>query len=393
MKRVFALGAAVFFVNGGCGAGPVDPAATTPSTTSPGNNTVGADAGGNPGNPTPAPSPGPGPGPHGGGADGGSAADASPIGTPSDAGSADSGPIVPPPGWTLLWSDEFDGADGSDVDPTKWIHDVGDGSNTTEGTWNPGNGWGNDELEYYTAGTANTQQEGGYLILTATKNADPSLVCQFADDPNSANTTYHSGTCEYTSGRIKTVLGPQGTSGPLRQNLFSHLYGRFEMRAQIPPGVGMWPAFWMMGTNLFRQSWPACGELDIMEEIGDEPGTVYGTSHSTASGDTGVRHSFKLPGGANLSDAFHVYAIEWTPTTLTWFLDDTAYGTETAPAGATTSNWPFTDPNNPYFIILNLAVSSGDANSWGAAPTAATVFPAQMKVDYVRVYEASNGDQ
>jgi beta-glucanase (GH16 family) len=148
----------------------------------------------------------------------------------------------------------------------------------------------------------------------------------------------------------------------------------------------------MMGTNLFSQSWPACGELDIMEEVGDDPGTVHGTSHSTASGDTGVTYQMTLPGGASLSDAFHVYAIEWGPTSLKWYLDDVVYGTQTAPAGATVKDWPFADPKNPFFLILNLAVSSGDANSWGAAPTAATKFPAQMKVDYVRVYLPANGD-
>ncbi len=308
-------------------------------------------------------------------------------------GDSDAGAIVAPPGWTLLWSDEFNGADGTDVDPTKWIHDVGEGSNTTEGVWNPGNGWGNDELEYYTAGNANTQQQGGNLVISALKNTDPSLVCYFADKPNSANTTYHTGTCEYTSGRLKTVLGPPaGKGGTIQTNLFSHVYGRFEMRAQIPPGVGMWPAFWMMGTNLFSANWPACGELDVMEEVGEAPGAVHGTSHSTASGDDGVTYQTTLPNDAGLSDAFHVYAIEWGPTSIKWFLDDTVYGTETAPSGATTKNWPFADETNPFFLILNLAISSGDANSWGAAPTPETPFPAEMKVDYVRVYEASNED-
>ena len=313
-------------------------------------------------------------------------------GTAADVTAPQGDAIAAPPGWTLYWSDEFDGPDGTDVDPTKWIHDVGEGSDTAEGVWSPGFGWGNDELEYYTPGTANTEQRGGYLLLTAAKNTDPSYVCSFADNPKSASTTYHKGTCEYSSGRIKTVLGPAAKGTGLQRDLFSHLYGRFEMRAQIPAGLGFWPAFWTMGTNLFTQDWPACGELDIMEEVGEQPGTVYGTSHSTKSGDDGVPHSMTLPNGATLAGAFHVYAIEWGPTAIRWFLDDTVYGTEAAPAGATTSDWPFADPTNPFFIILNLAISSGDANSWGAAPTATTTFPAQMKVDYVRVYTAANGD-
>ena len=327
-------------------------------------------------------------------AGGASAGDAaiSDAGASADVTEPEGGTIATPPGWTLYWSDEFDGADGSDVDPTKWVHDVGEGSDTAEGVWSPGFGWGNDELEYYTPGTANTEQRGGYLLLTAAKNTNTNYVCSFADNPKSATTTYHQGTCEYTSGRIKTVLGPPAKGTGIRQNLFSHLYGRFEMRAQIPAGVGFWPAFWTMGSNLFTQNWPACGELDIMEEVGEQPGTVYGTSHSTKSGDNGVPHSMTLPNGANLSDAFHVYAIEWDPTSIRWLLDDAVYGTETAPAGATTADWPFADPTNPFFIILNLAISSGDTNSWGAAPTAATTFPAQMKVDYVSVYTAANGD-
>jgi beta-glucanase (GH16 family) len=280
-------------------------------------------------------------------------------GSPTDAGI---------PGWTLVWSDEFDGPNGSDVDPTKWVHDVGDGSKVKEGVWEPGNGWGNDELQYYTAGNANTQQQDGNLVITAKTAGASAYGCWY-------------GTCQWTSGRIKTYLGP-----PAVQNLFSRTYGRFEMRAQIPAGQGVWPAFWMMGTKLFTSDWPACGELDVMESVGDTPGTVYGTSHSTASGDEGVSFSYVLPGNAHLSDAYHVYALEWSATQLTWYLDDHVYGSQTVPAGATATNWPFADPSDPFFLIVNLALSNGDSNSWGKPPNAATSNPAEMKIDYVRVY-------
>jgi hypothetical protein len=325
-------------------------------------------------------------------AGGGASTSAGSGGTPGSGG-AGGAPVGMLPGWTLIWSDEFDGPNGSDVDPTKWIHDVGDGSTDTEGVWNPGYGWGNDELEYYTPGTANTEQRDGNLVITAKPSTDPSYTCYFLN--SGSTTSYHPGTCKYTSGRIRTLLGPvAGTPvGPPRKDLFSHLYGRFEMRAQIPPSVGLWPAFWTMGTKLFSSDWPTCGELDIMEVVGDQPSTVYGTSHSQASGDTGITHMYTLPGSAKFSDAFHVYAMEWSATSLAWYVDGTLYGTETAPAGATTKDWPFSDPANPFFIILNLAVSSGDANSWGAAPNAATPFPAELKVDYVRVYEANAADQ
>ena len=276
-----------------------------------------------------------------------------------------------PPGWTLIWSDEFDGPNGADVDPTKWVHDVGDGSNVSSGTWQPGNGWGNDELQYYTDGTANTQQQDGNLVITAMTAGASAYKCWY-------------GTCQWTSGRIKTYVGP-----PAVKSVFTHTYGRFEMRAQIPAGVGLWPAFWMMGTKLFTSSWPACGELDIMEVVGEGAGTVYGTSHSTASGDDGVPHQTTLPGGAALSSAFHVYAMEWTAASITWSLDGTVYGTEPAPASPTTANWPFSDPNDPFFLILNLALSNGDKSSWGAPPNAQTANPAHMLVDYVRVYAQS----
>jgi beta-glucanase (GH16 family) len=277
-----------------------------------------------------------------------------------------------------VWSDEFNGPNGSDVDPTKWSHDIGDGSQVSQGNWQPGNGWGNDELEYYTPGTANTQQQNGNLVITAKTAGASTYKCWY-------------GTCKWTSGRIKTYVGP-----PTVQNLFSRVYGRFEMRAQIPVGQGLWPAFWMMGTKLFTTSWPACGEIDIMESImcpnyppacaDVKPPTVFGTSHSTASGDTGIGFTYTVPNGGNLSDAFHVYALEWSATELDWFLDDVNYGKEKAPASPTTANWPFADPSNPFFIILNLALGNGDNNSWGAPPNAQTADPAEMLVDYVRVY-------
>jgi beta-glucanase (GH16 family) len=313
-----------------------------------------------------------------GGSSSSSSGSGSSSGSSSGSGSGSGGVDAGIPGWTLVWSDEFDGPNGSDVDPTKWVHDVGDGSNTQEGVWNPGNGWGNDELEYYTAGNANMQQHDGVLDITATRSGASAYKCW-------------NGACQWTSGRIKTYVGP-----PTTKNLLARLYGRFEMRAQIPAGQGMWPAFWMMGTKLFTSDWPACGELDIMESVvcpdyppgcsTFNPATVFGTSHDTASGDEGVSTSANVPNGGNLSSGFHVYAIEWSATELDWFLDGVKYGVQTAPSSPTTSNWPFADPSNPFFLIVNLAVGSGDSNSWGAPPNAQTPDPAHMLVDYVRVY-------
>ena len=149
---------------------------------------------------------------------------------------------------------------------------------------------------------------------------------------------------------------------------------------KIPRGQGIWPAFWMLGTNIASVSWPACGEIDIMENIGKEPGTVHGTVHGPGySGDAGIGGPSTLPGGAALADDFHVYAIEWETNRIRWFLDRQVYFTLTPanlPAG---KEWVF---NQPHFLLLNLAVGGG----WPGYPDATTTFPQRITVDYVRVY-------
>ena len=127
------------------------------------------------------------------------------------------------PGYTLTWSDEFNGPDGTPPDPSKWTYDIG------------GSGWGNDEREYFTNALANSEQQGGNLVITATPDGASSDQCWY-------------GTCSYTSARINT------------SGLFSQAYGRFEARAQMPFGQGLWPAFWMLGSNIDSVSWPTCGE-------------------------------------------------------------------------------------------------------------------------------------
>ena len=150
------------------------------------------------------------------------------------------------PGWSLVWSDEFSAPDGSAPDPAKWTYDVG------------GKGWGNNELESYTNRKENARIEKGNLVITAQKQT---------------YTGADGVTRDYTSARLKT------------QNLFTQTYGRFEARIKIPEGQGMWPAFWMLGQDIPSAGWPKCGEIDIMENIGKEPGSVHGSLHgpSTAS--------------------------------------------------------------------------------------------------------------
>ncbi len=246
-------------------------------------------------------------------------------------------------GWTLVWSDEFDGADGSGIDTTKWAAQTG------------GDGWGNQEREYYTNDLANAQEQGGNLVITATTAGAAAQTCWY-------------GQCLYTSARLQTM------------GLFQQAYGRFEARIKIPRGQGLWPAFWMLGNNIGTAGWPQCGEIDIMENIGKEPGIVHGSMHGPGySGGSALTAAYTLPGSAALADDFHVYAVEWEVGVARFYLDDTLYETKTpadVPAGTT---WVF---DHPFFILLNVAVGG----SWPGDPDATTVFPQTMLVDYVRVY-------
>jgi beta-glucanase (GH16 family) len=257
----------------------------------------------------------------------------------------DPGPLRPPPqqsGWTLAWSDEFSGQDGSLPDPTKWTYDIG------------GGGWGNDELEYYTRRPQNARIAQGNLVITAIKETYTGVDGVRRD---------------YTSARLKT------------QGLFAQAYGRFEAQIKIPEGQGMWPAFWMLGEDVPSVGWPKCGEIDIMENIGKEPGTIHGSLHgpSTIGGTSDLTSIFSLPDGRSFAADYHLYAIEWEPGIVRFYVDANLYATFTSsqwPAGGT---WVF---DHPFFILLNLAVG-GD---WPGSPDATTKFPQTMLVDYVRVY-------
>jgi len=253
-------------------------------------------------------------------------------------------PTNPSP-WTLVWSDEFNGADGSVPDASKWVIETG------------GNGWGNDELEYYTNRVQNVQTQAGKLVITARHEG-------YSDEKGVL--------FGYTSARIKTL------------HKFEHAYGRFEARIQIPRGQGIWPAFWMLGNDIDSKHWPACGEIDIMENIGKEPSTVHGTIHGPGySGDKGIGSPFALPAGQNFADGFHVYAVEWQPDVIRFYVDDHLYATRTPadlPSGA---KWVY---DHPFFILLNVAVG-GD---WPGSPDYTTKFPQSMLVDYVRVYKRSS---
>jgi beta-glucanase (GH16 family) len=247
--------------------------------------------------------------------------------------------------WVLTWSDEFDGANGAGIDASKWVAETG------------GNGWGNKELEYYTSRTQNAFLQDGNLVIKA--------VEEKYTGPDGM-------TRDYTSARLKT------------QSKFSQTYGRFEARIKIPRGQGMWPAFWMLGDDIDKVGWPACGEIDIMENIGKEPATIYGSIHGPGYiGDAGLGAPYKLPDGRQFADDFHVYAVEWELDAIRFYVDDHLYSTRTRAELKPGWKWPF---DHPFFILLNLAVG-GD---WPGNPNATTVFPQTMLVDYLRVYRRSD---
>jgi len=244
--------------------------------------------------------------------------------------------------WTLVWSDDFTGPNGSSPDASKWVFDIG------------GGGWGNNELETYTSRTGNAHLQDGVLVIQALKEdyTGPDGIAR-----------------QYTSARLKTL------------GRFQQAYGRFEARLKLPYGQGLWPAFWMMGTNVGEAGWPLCGEIDIMENIGSEPSVVHGTIHGPGySGNEGIGSTYTLPGGQRFADDFHVFAIEWEANTIRFYVDDHLYATRTPADLPTGTTWVY---DHPFFLILNVAVGG----SWPGNPDSTTTFPQQMLVDYVRVYK------
>ncbi len=260
---------------------------------------------------------------------------------PASAGTTAAANGASAPALSATFSDTFDGPAGSAVDASKWVQETGD---------NSGN---NHERQYYTPGANNAALDGnGHLVITAKK-----------ENPNNYQCWY--GTCQYTSARMNT-------SGK-----FSAQYGHVEARMQIPRGQGMWPAFWMLGTDINSVGWPNCGEVDIMENIGKEPATVHGTIHGPGySGANGIGAAYNLSSGA-FADNFHTFAVDWAPNSIKWSVDGNVYETRT-PSDVGGNQWAF---NKPFFLILNLAVG-GD---WPGDPDGSTSFPQKLVVDEISV--------
>lgn len=247
--------------------------------------------------------------------------------------------VRPSSPWTLVWSDEFDGPAGAPPDPHKWRPQVG------------GAGWGNRQMEYDTS-NQNAYQDGqGNLVIEARSTHPDGLQCWY-------------GTCQYTSARITTA------------GLFHFTYGRIEARIKIPAGMGLWPTFWLLGSDVDTVGWPGSGEVDIMENIGRQPDLVYGVVHGPGPTYFGTS---KLPQGI-FADAFHTYALEWNSTQLSFFVDGQRFETVYKFNYANQQDWVY---NHPFDIILNLAVGG----SWPGSPDHTTTFPAKMDVSYVRVYK------
>lgn len=236
----------------------------------------------------------------------------------------------------LTKADEFDteGAPNSDL----WSFDIGTGPN--------GDGWGNQELQYYTDRSQNVTVQNGFLLITARQESFEG-----------------SG---YTSARLVT------------KDKFDQQYGRFEARMRLPYGKGIWPAFWMLGADIDDTPWPAAGEIDIMEYRGADPTKIEGTVHGPGySGGESIGQSFELTND-RFDTGFHVFGIEWGPSYVNYYVDDVLYNRIT-PADVP-GEWVF---DKPFYILINLAIGG----SFGGAPNEETVFPQTMLVDYVRAYK------
>jgi hypothetical protein len=247
----------------------------------------------------------------------------------------DSGYVAPTiyPGLSLKWSDEFN---GPAIDNNNWSYDIG------------GGGWGNSELEYYTNSSKNSFiTNGGFLVLEARQEA--------------------MGANNYTSARMVT-LGKQ-----------QFKYGRIDVRAILPKGPGLWPAIWMLGSDISFTPWPACGEIDMMELLGQQPYKIYGTMHfADATGKHGQLGGNYIMASGDFSQKFHVFSIQWDSAKIEWYVDGIKYFTGNI--SDVTGNNPF---DKPFFFILNLAVGG----NWPGNPDNTTIFPQRMIVDYVRVYQ------
>jgi beta-glucanase (GH16 family) len=244
---------------------------------------------------------------------------------------------------TLIWSDEFDQAENSAPNPTKWVYELG------------ANGWGNRELETYT-----DSRENSFIVADPAATDGKALVIRARDSHGI-----------YTSARLTT------------QGKFTCRYGRIEARAKCPGAKGLWPAFWMLGENIATVHWPHCGEIDIMEMVGELPAKNLGTIHGPGySGAHGISGHYNLPTGESFDQAYHVFAVDWTPDKIVWSVDDHVYHTVTPASLPAGTHWVY---NQPFYLLVNLAVGG----NLPGPPDDQTRLPHDLTLDYVRVYGSS----
>jgi beta-glucanase (GH16 family) len=234
----------------------------------------------------------------------------------------------------LVLAEEFD-TDGP-VNSSIWGFDIGTGEN----------GWGNQELQYYTDRSENVTVQNGKLLITAQQESFEGA--------------------SYTSARLIT------------KDKFEQKYGRFEARIRLPYGQGIWPAFWMLGADIDENPWPGAGEIDIMEYRGQNPSILIGSVHGPGyNGGNAISKEYVLEQD-RFDTGFHIFGIEWGPEYINFYVDDVLYN-QITPEDVT-GPWVF---DKPFFILMNLAVGG----TFVGSPNAETIFPQTMVVDYVRVYD------
>jgi beta-glucanase (GH16 family) len=240
--------------------------------------------------------------------------------------------------YNITWSDEFN---GTNINNSTWTYDLG------------GGGWGNNELEFYTGRTNNAFVANGLLHVVARKETTNGY--------------------SYTSARMKS------------QGLFSAKYGRIEWRAQLPSGTGFWPALWLLGTNISTIGWPGCGEIDVVENNGSSTSWVQGSLHSGS--DSTAFYNFT---DGSTTTNFHTYTLDWTTNAILFYVDGHLYQTQTSWGTSTANAYPFPF-NQPFFLLMNFAVGGNYVgNPSTTTINAGAAFPAEMLVDYVRIYNVTS---
>jgi len=238
--------------------------------------------------------------------------------------------------WQVIWQDEFN---DTSIDLSKWDYDTG------------GDGFGNDELQYYTDRSDNSYVEDGNLVIAAREES-------YRDH-------------DYTSAKLRTKYS------------MNIQYGRIDIRARLPQGKGLWPAFWMLSTESDYGEWPASGEIDIMELLGHQPSIVYGTLHYTANKSDSHHESgdqYQLNQGT-FADDFHTFSLVWEKDRFEWYVDDEMYQAQTEWKSA---GYDYPAPfDKRFYLIMNLAVGG----EWPGSPNSSTQFPQKLVIDYVRVYQ------